>query len=226
MSRATRFAVGLLASASMIAGLVVSQPPAPAAGGPLPSLGLESLPLPSLDLETPPLPSIGLETPPLPSIGLGSPLPSLDLESPPLPSLDLGTPLPSIDLDTPSPSTGPETPRPSSSAGGAAASPGPSGAASARGEAARGERPPVGGNAATVEDRTPPEGRPTLVHLPEPNPTIPNVGTWLVPAIGVAVPGLIALLFVAIQIVGGAAATGMAQRVIKHASSFTPAWRR
>jgi hypothetical protein len=220
MTRRRRVPILLLAWLAIASSLAVGLAPRSVRAGPLlllpsplPSIGLPS-PLPSIGL-----PSIGLPSP-LPSIGLPSPLPSIGLPSP-LPSIGVGTPLPSIPVGgstSPAPSgTGPSSApseSPSSSApaaGQAAGSPGPSAGSDRR--AAGGP----GGAEVTNGAVTVPEAAP----LP---PSLPDLGSWLVPALGVAVPILVVAGLVALQLIGGAAALRIVHASLDRVGSRVPPW--
>jgi len=57
-------------------------------------------------------------------------------------------------------------------------------------------------------------------------PTLPDAGSWLVPAVGVAVPALIVAIIVVGQLIGGAAGLGLARAALERVRSVTPTWMR
>ena len=200
----------VVAAFAIVASLCVGmRPPSIRAFDPLPSIDLLS-PLPSIDLLSP-----------LPSVNLGSPLPSVNLGSP-LPSVNLGTPLPSVNLGTPLPTPSSAQPRRSpaeSPEGGGGAS--PSSASPSPGVVERSstnppaasatERSPVGTSASDDAGSAEPVGIP---ELGPPTPRLSDVGSWLVPAVGVGVPFIVAILAVLAQVFGGAGAVHFARRVV------------
>ncbi len=165
------------------------KPPATPTPTPRPSLPLPSLPLPTLPLPTLPLPTPSVSASPAPSV--------------PLPSLPIGssTPTPSPDASQPTLSAGPS---PASGSGGSGGS--------SNGGTPGGSRPvsvPLGPGVVGV--RTTRNGADGL--------TVGGVGTlggfqlWLVPGAVIAGPGLLAILWLAVQVAAGMVWLPAARRV-------------
>jgi len=211
MTRRGRVTILLLAWLAIASSLAVGLAPRSVRAGPLllpsplPSIGLPS-PLPSIGL-----PSIGLPSTGLPSIGLPSPLPSIGIGTP-LPSIPVGaspSPAPSGTGSSSAPSESPASSAPA--AGKAAGSPGPS--AGTDGPAPGGP----GGAEVTNGAVTVPEAAP----LP---PSLPDLSSWLIPALGVAVPLVVVAGLVALQLIGGAAALRIVHASLNRVGSRVPPW--
>lgn len=67
---------------------------------------------------------------------------------------------------------------------------------------------------------------PRIPELSAPVPVLPPLGTWLVPAIGVAVPALVGAAFLALQLLGGAAGLRMVRRTLDRVAAAAPRWSR
>lgn len=224
MRRIGRVVAGPIAAALILAGVVLGLAPSRAVSvPPLPSVGLPSLlptlpplsPLPTIDLGSP-LPTSTLPAlSPLPSVGLPSPLPTLPPLSP-LPTVNVGTPRPSLSvLVSPAASSvapDPE-PTPTLDAGD------PGGANGAPGGLGGGNVPPADGADEGL-------GRPAIVELAPPVAAVPDVGTLLIPAIGVAAPVLVAVAILTLQVLGGAAGVRLARRTLERFASVPPRWTR
>jgi hypothetical protein len=205
-------AIGLLAWLAVSTSLAIGlgTPPVRAEPLPLPS------PLPSIGLPSP-LPSIGLPSP-LPSIDL-SPLPSIDLS--PLPSIGLGTPLPTLSLGL-SPSPAPSTATSSS----AAPSERPDASASNTPEPDASGAPGAGGGGPVSAGADATRGQISVPEAPPLAPSLPDLGSWLVPTLGVAVPAAVVAVLVALQLIGGAAALRVVRGSLDRIGSHVPSWLR
>ena len=209
-----RLLLGVLSAAALAVSLAISAgAPAVRGIGPLPSTGLPlptvSLPLPSLPLPSLPVPTVGL---PLPTVSL--PLPTI---SPPLPTASL--PLPSVSPPLPTSPSGSATPRPSD-AGASAASAGPSSSADegAAGGGSQGSGPDAPGDATQAGLQVP-----GVVVVP---PSLPNVGTWLVPSLGVGVPAILVAVLVLVQVLSGAAGIRATRGMLDRIGTHVPPWLR
>ena len=217
MSMRRKVLLAIAACASILWSLsraMVAQPARALVPIPLPTVDLVS-PLPTINLGTP-LPTINLGTP-LPTVDLLSPLPTVDLVSP-LPTINLGTSLPSVDLGTPLPSVNLGTPLPSPAAS-ESGTPFPAGSEPGSEPSAR-DGPPIGiTGPVSVDDfgpldravfTTDPEARQaqagrTLAEDPFEGRALLEVLEWAVPSVAVAVPLLLLVALLSIQVFGGAA---------------------
>jgi hypothetical protein len=196
-------ATGLLAWLAICTSLAIGLGTPPVRAGPLP---LPSA-LPSLGLPTP-LPSLGLPTP-LPSIGLPTPLPSI------------GTPLPTLSLafsPSPAPSGASSSPATSESA---ASSPSVGTKPGASGDAGGGANGIASGVPATTAA---PASQLSVPQAPPLPPSLPDLGSWLVPTLGVAVPAVVVAALVALQLIGGAAALRVVHASLDRIGSYVPSW--
>ncbi|MGH2428307.1 MAG: hypothetical protein ACRDGV_05395 [Candidatus Limnocylindria bacterium] len=163
------------------------------------------------------------------SIVVGSgPAPTRAADPLPLPTIDLGTPLPTIDLGL-SPGPSGSTPPASPSARSEGASPHASEAPLDVPGRSGGGRPSTAGDSDSRSGDEPAAGgadRPRLRDVPPLAPTLPDVGSWLVPALGAAVPALIVALLVALQLAGGAAGLGLARAALERLATAAPPWIR
>jgi hypothetical protein len=216
-----RTAAALGAGIGIAACLVIGSGTMPVRGVvPLP-VATPSLPvtIPSLPIPSLPIPTVPLPTPSVPLPSLPLPSPSLPIPSLPLPSIELGSPLPSLGTPRPSPTPG--------EPGASALVDGPRPADSGQDEDADGSPPPAseeGGPPGAPGDGPIVDDQPWVAEpLPLP-PSLPSVGSWLVPALGAAVPALLVVLLVAAQIIGGAAGLRAAGVTLDRSGAHVPPW--
>lgn len=69
-------------------------------------------------------------------------------------------------------------------------------------------------------------GEPAVGELPRLGPTIPDVGTFLIPVIGIAVPVILAAALLVLQAAGGIAGIRLAHRSLERTASLVPRWMR
>lgn len=211
MSLRRRSAAVLLAGVALAASLAVGAGAHPVRGvGPLP------LPSPPIPLPSVPLPSVPLPLPspsvPMPSI----PVPSIPVPSPSLPLPSLGQPTPELGPPTPSPGgeslSQDDTSTPSTSDRDDTDPPGRAGDDVTGG---------VSGGT-----RTAPFLRPWVLDVPPVPPSLADVGSWLVPGLAIAVPALLMVALVALEILSGAVGVRVARGGLDRIGSFVPSWLR
>jgi hypothetical protein len=195
-----RLLLCVLSAATLAVSLAVSVgAPSVRGVGPLPSTGL---PFPTVRL---PVPTVSL---PLPTIRL--PLPTVSL---PLPTVSL--PLPSVSPPLPTAPSASGTPRPTDES----ASAGSAGPSSSVGDGAAGGGSQRSGPQAPGDATQAGLQVPGVVVVP---PSLPNVGTWLVPSLGVAVPALLVAVLVLVQVLSGAAGIRATRGVLDRVGTHVP----
>ncbi len=202
---------GISSSATTAVSLVVSAPtpsptptptpspatPAPTTPTPSPTAPAPSLPVPSL-----PVPSIPVPSLPLPSASI-SPSPGASVT---LPSLPLSSPSANPSLGVPQPSASGNGPTSSPGTGGGGVANGGGGSSDGGGTAA-----PIAIGPGGLAVRTTPAGTDRLGVAGLGN--LSTLELWLVPGAVIAGPGLLVLLWLAIQVLAGMAWLPAARRV-------------
>jgi len=178
----------------------------------LPSLPLPSLPLPSLPIPSHPLPTVS------PSLPLPSVSPSLPLPSIPIPSLSPSIPLPSNPLATASPS-------PSTATRGSSGPGGPSTSAATTPGASSGSASAAPSFAGSTGGSGGPSVGPGLVGSGG-NGGAGGIGLIGLPPLAIAVPLVVLLGVLLMQIAGGAVWLPFMRRWLGRLSVKMPVWRR
>jgi hypothetical protein len=214
----------LIAGAGLAASVAVGAGADPVRGvGPLP-VPIPPTPIPSLPLPSLPLPGPSL---PLPSPSLPAPIPSLPLPSLPLPVPSPSLPLPSVGTGLPTSPVGTPSPIPGRATPSAAPSP------AGRSAAGTSDRDDTGTPAAPSDDvtggvsggtRTAPFTRPTVPAGPPIPPSLPGVGSWLIPALGIAVPVLFLAALMAVQVLSGVVGLQVARGGLRRIGAMVPPW--
>jgi hypothetical protein len=222
-----RLVIGVVSAVALSTSLAISVgAPAVRGLGPLPSTGLP-LPTVSLPLPTLPLPTVSL---PLPTVSL--PLPTLPLPTVSLPLPTVSLPLPTVSLPVPTLSPTPSPPLPTLTAPPGSGTPQPTdGSQEAASTGANAS--PDGGASDNGSGGSGPDipGDATQAGLQVPEaavvaPSLPNVGTWLVPGLGVAVPALLVVVLVIVQVFGGAAGIRATRGMLDRVGMHVPPWLR